>query len=328
MLFLKSIPYKTRLISLYVGTTTLGIILTLLAIYNASREQLILDHINNTHAIFSDRLKQIDSPPVTLEQLTSDLTSQKYIAIPLIQINKDPITVGDCTIHLSTSILGQNQMNDIGGMLTTDTCSFAWTTITRESANDALMILSLFDDSKIESILDAYTNRLIVPLIFFVWMAVWGSLMLGNLVKRLQLQKDEVEHIALHDALTGLPNRKYFSEKMDELINYSKRINSPFAIAVIDLNKFKNVNDEKGHRYGDFLLKQVAQRFKDSIRDYDVIARIGGDEFVLLLLGTDLESSLVMLERIYQNIIQDYMLIDTTVSIGASIGVSFFPDHG
>jgi len=333
MLFIDKIPYKLRLISFYVITTLIGISLTLVAIYNASEEQLALDQIDNLHEIYSDHIKQLKSPDIqkssiqTIEQLSDKLHSPVYPVLPYLPTNAMVYRDATCKLSLNPESLNANRLNPRGGIIGLDGCRSTWVLLDTVFGENSLLVLHRFETDSSNAIVTAYTQRLLVPMVFFIWITVWSSLILGNLVNRLQKQKDEVEHLALHDSLTGLPNRKYFLDAVAELINYSKRQHSPFILAMIDLNKFKAVNDNLGHQYGDMLLEQVAKRLRSGMRDYDIIARLGGDEFVLLLPGTDLEASMTMLTRIYEAITVPYQLDNKTADIGASIGVSIYPKH-
>jgi len=333
MLFVNKIPYKIRLISFYIITTLIGISLTLIAIYNASEEQLALDQIDNLHEIYSDHIKQLEitgiknSPIKSLKQLSTKLHSPVYPVIPYSPSEKIMYQDATCSISLAPELLNANQLNPRGGVIGLSNCRSTWVLLDTRFGKDSLLVLHRFDTDSSNAIVSAYTQRLLVPMVFFIWITVWSSLILGNLVNRLQKQKDEVEHFALHDSLTGLPNRKYFLDAITELTNYSNRQHSPFILAMIDLNKFKAVNDSLGHQYGDLLLQQVAQRLRATMRDYDIIARLGGDEFVLLLPGTDIDASMVMLKRIYETITEPYLLDNKDAYIGASIGVSLYPDH-
>lgn len=315
------LSYKIKFISIYISTTLVGVVLTLVSIYNASNEQRVLDHINNLHAIFSDQLSNIADAN---KHKINDFSSEKYKVISLSGSENKQLNISSCEINISRDLLEPTRMNKLGGLFNSAECTISWVGL---NMGEAVLVLHRYDDSSIETTISAYRNRLIIPFIFFVWIAVWGSFILGNLISRLQLQKEEVEHLAMHDSLTGIANRKKFSEKITELSSYAKRNHTPFMLAMIDLNKFKNVNDELGHQYGDILLQQVARRFSESIREYDMVARFGGDEFVLLLMDEDMEVNMSALTRIYNKIIDEYILLNEKVSIGASIGVSYYPLH-
>ncbi len=328
MFSLAGTHYKAKLISLYVGITFLGIILTLVAIYNASREQLYLDHINNTHSLFQDQLGKLDLLSNTSNQVAEKLSSNAYQVLSMRHLGSQNINFNECTVQLTENNLEESRLNSIGGIFELSDCIVSWLILDSKNTEGSWLVLHQFDlDQQSSSIISAYTNRLVVPLVFFGWMAVWGSLMLGNLINRLRLQKEAVEEMALHDMLTGLPNRKYFSETIHQLLDATEDKRQPFTLAMVDLNKFKSVNDELGHSYGDQLLKQVAKRFKQGIGEHDMVARLGGDEFILLLMGADRNANLDMLEEIYSSVIAAYKVLDKNVIIGASIGVSYYPDH-
>lgn len=134
---------------------------------------------------------------------------------------------------------------------------------------------------------------------------------------------------ARHDCLTGLPNRNTFENRLEESLTRGRRTGSQFAIFYIDLDRFKAVNDTYGHTAGDNLLQQVANRIRSCIRDTDMLARIGGDEFMLLLDGLNCphEANRVAMDilRAFQ---QDFDLGEAFVNVTPSIGISFYPDDG
>lgn len=316
------LSYKIKFISIYISTTLVGIALTLVSIYNASSEQQELDHLNNMHAIFSDRISNVSLDD--LQHQIKQLSSEKYKVIYMTDSKDIQLNVSSCEIEVSRELLELSRANQYGGVISGQECTISWVVLDK---SEPVLILHRYDDSNMGTMISAYRNRLIIPLIFFMWLVVWGSFILGNLINRLQLQKEEVEHLAMHDSLTGIANRKKFSERIIELSRYAKRNHSSFMLAMIDLNKFKNVNDKLGHQYGDILLQQVARRFSECIRDYDMVARFGGDEFILLLVDEDMDNNMAVLKRIYDKIIEEYILLSEKVTIGASIGVSYYPHH-
>jgi diguanylate cyclase (GGDEF)-like protein len=121
------------------------------------------------------------------------------------------------------------------------------------------------------------------------------------------------------DSLTGVYNTNFFIELFSREIEKSRRTNKPITIAYIDLDNFKQVNDTYGHLAGDNLLKKVAQIIKNTIRPFDIFARIGGDEFVLVLPETDFNNSEVVIERIRKNLEEE--MLKNNYAITLSIGV-------
>jgi diguanylate cyclase (GGDEF)-like protein/PAS domain S-box-containing protein len=142
-------------------------------------------------------------------------------------------------------------------------------------------------------------------------------------------QSELNQHQALHDALTGLPNRVLFSERIDQAIRHAERGGTRLAILMMDLDRFKEVNDSLGHHAGDELLTVVAERVHGALRDSDTVARLGGDEFGLLVSEpSDTGAVLAVIQRIQLALAQPVSLQELPLTIEASIGIAVFPDDG
>jgi diguanylate cyclase (GGDEF)-like protein/PAS domain S-box-containing protein len=141
---------------------------------------------------------------------------------------------------------------------------------------------------------------------------------------------DEQDHfLARHDALTGLPNRFHFREVELQQLAYARGTGHPFALMFLDLDKFKEVNDNFGHAIGDQLLLAVAERLTRAIRKSDTVARFGGDEFAILLSELpDKRIVTALAEKLNHALAQPFVLGDKTVCISASIGAAIYPGDG
>lgn len=144
---------------------------------------------------------------------------------------------------------------------------------------------------------------------------------------------EEFRHRAFHDALTGLPNRAFLSEYFDTAVAHARRNNSSMLLMLLDLDNFKTINDSLGHNFGDELLKIVSHKLKNSLRSNDIIVRLGGDEFIILIENADKSSdSLKVTHRLAEGILEhvqgDTLIYDQRIRVTASIGGAFFPDHG
>ncbi len=135
-------------------------------------------------------------------------------------------------------------------------------------------------------------------------------------------------HLSLHDPLTGLPNRRMYEEFSDRLLQRAKRHDGRLAFLALDLDHFKLVNDTLGHDQGDALLIELMRRFKACLREEDLIARVGGDEFMMLLEYSDIAVVNKACQRILTAIQYPFTLDQEKVEIGISIGVSFYPEDG
>jgi diguanylate cyclase (GGDEF)-like protein len=137
-----------------------------------------------------------------------------------------------------------------------------------------------------------------------------------------------LSHQATHDSLTGLPNQALLEDRLQQAIFTGQRENRPLALLVMDLDRFKEVNDTLGHYYGDLLLREIKPRLKGILRATTTVARLGGDEFAILLPGASGEGAKVVAQEILKVLEQPFLLEGQSVTIGASIGIALFPDHG
>jgi two-component system cell cycle response regulator len=143
--------------------------------------------------------------------------------------------------------------------------------------------------------------------------------------------EERLIYLAQYDQLTGLANRALFRERLTQALARSKRKNQLLGLMVLDLDRFKSVNDSLGHNVGDKLLKAVADRLKTCVREVDTVARMGGDEFTVLLEGISCDQDVITVaKRILESIIQPLVLDGSDVHTSASIGVTIYPadDHG
>jgi len=144
----------------------------------------------------------------------------------------------------------------------------------------------------------------------------------------LQALNAEIAHQAMHDPLTTLPNRTLLVERLQQSIRYAKRNNNRLAFLMIDLNNFKEVNDTLGHPEGDRLLIEVGRRLPEALRETDTVGRLGGDEFGILLPDTNADQAEGVAYRILATLAPSFQLDEQTITVGASIGIAMYPDHG
>jgi diguanylate cyclase (GGDEF)-like protein len=139
---------------------------------------------------------------------------------------------------------------------------------------------------------------------------------------------DQVRHQALHDALTGLPNQTLFADRVEAEITRARRSGTRLGVSVLDLDRFKTVNDSLGHGAGDRLLVQVTERLAHAVRAPDTIARMGGDEFTLLLPELSEGGEAIVAERILDAFVQPFEVEGHRLRISPSIGIATYPDDG
>ncbi len=142
----------------------------------------------------------------------------------------------------------------------------------------------------------------------------------------LETANKQLRHLATHDALTGLPNRVLMDDRLSQSIVVADRQGQTFAVLLVDLDRFKLVNDSLGHRAGDELLKEVSQRLKSVVRDVDTVARLGGDEFVLIIAPSpERDAAQEVAKRIIDVLQPSVRIAGIEIHTSPSIGVAFYP---
>jgi diguanylate cyclase (GGDEF)-like protein len=145
---------------------------------------------------------------------------------------------------------------------------------------------------------------------------------------RLRESYQNLEHMAFTDSLTELPNRSLFQDRLHQAILAAKRDVKPFALLFMDLDRFKDINDTLGHAVGDLLLKQVAQRLRSKLRASDTVARMGGDEFAVMLPAVDEKHAGMAARMLLQALRAPFVIAEHNLNIGASIGIALYPENG
>jgi len=158
---------------------------------------------------------------------------------------------------------------------------------------------------------------------------VLGAALSMRIIQQRTRADDQVRHIAFHDDLTSLPNRLMLIQRLDQALSRHRRTGSRLAILFIDLDRFKVINDSLGHEVGDELLRQVADRLRSQSREGDTLARIGGDEFVVLVENEkNLEDVSACARRLVEQLSSPYLLGNKDCHVTLSIGISVFPADG
>lgn len=172
-------------------------------------------------------------------------------------------------------------------------------------------------------------------------MAIWRNVIIGflalylslfvvvrNASGRLLRQQDRLAHQALHDGLTDLPNRALLHEMIQAALRTPRQDAARVALLLMDLDRFKEINDTFGHQQGDKLLRQVGERLRDTVRAADTVARLGGDEFAILLPAAGAAGAVTVAMAILRALDQPFVLEGYSMTLGASIGITLAPDHG
>ncbi len=139
---------------------------------------------------------------------------------------------------------------------------------------------------------------------------------------------DRLNWLSYYDDLTGLANRRLFKERFEQIISLSHRTKQSMALLFLDLDRFKVVNDSLGHAVGDEVLRETAERLKRQVRDSDISARMGGDEFTLILPDTDAEAAENVAKKVIESLLMPYVFNNQQFTLGTSIGIAIYPEDG
>ncbi|MBF0194257.1 MAG: diguanylate cyclase [Magnetococcales bacterium] len=151
---------------------------------------------------------------------------------------------------------------------------------------------------------------------------------LASLIERRKAD-EEIQNLVMNDALTKLPNRRTFEERLNQALINAKREKLQLAVMFLDLDGFKYINDTYGHKVGDIILFEAAQRIKKCLREVDTVARIGGDEFTTILHSiSNNEDAGIVADKIINSISKPFHIDKHICNLGVSIGISIFPEHG
>ena len=191
------------------------------------------------------------------------------------------------------------------------------------------IVVSRVSKEALEEETNALTHRFVVIWVVIVVLGVVTSYFYAQNLTIRRANDEQIRVLASHDGLTGLPNRNRFNEYFKQSLAQAKRYQRHVALMFMDLDGFKLVNDTYGHRVGDLLLIEVAGRIKNSLREFDMVARVGGDEFIVLLTEVDNKKEVDEIKkRISDAISPAFLLEGVTCHVGISIGCAIYPTDG
>lgn len=196
-----------------------------------------------------------------------------------------------------------------------------------EGVNDLILLQRELTAVAVKNADDSYkkVRNLMAVLVSFA--VLIGLLITLYVSRRVGQQARQLTAQAMHDALTGLPNRSLLQDRIEQAIAHARRSGQPFSVALMDLNRFKEVNDTLGHNVGDELLREVSRRLRKLVRAEDTVARMGGDEFVIVLQGLGGPDIPGFAEKLRTALEPAFLWGKQGIDISASTGIALFPQH-
>ena len=195
--------------------------------------------------------------------------------------------------------------------------------------NELLKVQQQETDTAVAEARAAYESTRLLMVLFGGIAAAIGLVIAIVVIRNAAKQARSLQHQAMFDNLTNLPNRALFADRLQQAVLVGKREREPFALIAMDLDRFKEINDTLGHHIGDEVLVQVANRTRACLRESDTVARMGGDEFTLLLpTVTNVEGAEAVAKKILAAFKEPLSIAGKNLDIGASLGIAMFPQHG
>ncbi len=191
-------------------------------------------------------------------------------------------------------------------------------------------LLQIYHSQYDSNLLNSLSARMLITGLIILWLAGWlGLIMSTTISRKLQAQTRAIRHQSTHDNLTGLPNRLLLYDKLEKAIRrFHEEDGPPLALIVMDLNHFKEVNDTLGHDIGDRLLCQIGERLQALLGDTDILARMGGDEFAILLACEDKSRVRQTIDRIIDALQKNFLIKGLLLETETSLGIACCPEHG
>jgi len=203
---------------------------------------------------------------------------------------------------------------------------YVWSSAVLPQTSDRLFYITRAEDT-VRSGLSRLASRLFVTGIIIVWVAVWVALIMATMVsRRLNEQTTALRHQATHDSLTDLPNRALLQERLAQTIQAADGKRRSVSLVMMDLDRFKEINDTLGHQVGDLLLKALGERLARTLWGSDTVARLGGDEFALLLPLADSSHTLQVINKVLNVLAEPFRIDDMTLDVEGSFGIAVYPD--
>jgi diguanylate cyclase (GGDEF)-like protein len=165
--------------------------------------------------------------------------------------------------------------------------------------------------------------EVVLILLFIVLLPI-----LRRVTRRIQRQMDEIEYQALYDELTGLPNRALFRDRAQQAVATARRERGSASVLILDVDRFREINDALGHEAGDVLLRELSHRLRELLRESDTLARLGGDEFGVLLPAASIEDAVLLAARVHEALDVPVPLRGLPLEVATSVGVATYPEHG
>ncbi|MBU6954020.1 bifunctional diguanylate cyclase/phosphodiesterase [Hahella sp. HN01] len=237
--------------------------------------------------------------------------------------------VSQSTIEAVTALLDEETTGS--GLIELEGETYLWAAI-KSHHNKQNYSLWVQETSSLDTLLHYIATRLTVTSFLTFWVAVWGALILSGIItKRIEKHNEALAYMASHDYLTDLPSRRYVFEQMSAHIEKARGADDCShcgALLLLDLDQFKEINDTLGHSYGDEILKKISRRWRDALPSSHILARTGGDEFVVWTANLKTDNAAKIAAPLIEACERPFEVSGMLLNVDVSIGAAYFPKDG
>jgi diguanylate cyclase (GGDEF)-like protein len=228
---------------------------------------------------------------------------------------------------LPRSVIQQITASAKSGNIAVGNQVFVWDTIPLATTPYTLTVIHRTSTHEARIFFKHLAIPLFIAALIILWVAFWSTQYIASLLEKLHAQKNKLQHQAMHDALTNLPNRSLMLDRLQVAMREVDQSGSELALLFIDLNRFKEINDTLGHHYGDMLLVEISRRLASVLRKSDMIARLGGDEFAVVISHVTEEVTRSIADKLIA-VIGDVIEIEgNKLFVTGSMGIARYPTH-
>ncbi|MBF0496947.1 MAG: diguanylate cyclase [Deltaproteobacteria bacterium] len=285
--------------------------------------QILKETISEKEAVIEETMRDLYNKTIYLDNILRSCIDMGVVASDMnLRIAYFNPAAEDILGYCADDVIGRS-LYEIHLKENVDSSMFNWVMETvQKTGQHSFMFERRKDDRR----------RYIQGNVFGVWDKnqdlIGYVLMVSDITER-KMNEEVIKYMAYYDILTGLPNRAMFYERLAHDLSHAKRNRTKLALMVIDIDRFKEINDSRGHHAGDILLKTMASRLKGALRGDDTIARIGGDEFVVILPHINrVDDAILVAEKIAQEVGRPFDIEGRECRADVSIGISIYPLHG
>ncbi|MBF0526692.1 MAG: diguanylate cyclase [Deltaproteobacteria bacterium] len=285
--------------------------------------QILKETISEKEAVIEETMRDLYNKTIYLDNILRSCIDMGVVASDMnLRIAYFNPAAEDILGYCAGDVIGRS-LNEIHLKENIDSSLFDWVMETvRKTGQHAFMFERVKDDRK----------RYIQGNVFGVWdknQDLIGYVFMVSDITERKINEEVIRYMAYYDILTGLPNRAMFYERLAHDLTHAKRNRTKLALMIIDIDRFKEINDSRGHHAGDILLKTMGSRLKGALRGDDTVARIGGDEFVVILPQINgVDDAVLVAEKITQEAERPFDIEGWECRAGVSIGISIYPLHG